>query len=230
MTIFQCFFLFPPNNEEINNIIIIILLLVHHRMEPPTKKQRTSPLEEEDQTPLSFFRETKPFGELSNFWKTEEPLTWRSKTYATSEHLYQSRKYIYKGASPACLELAESIRQATTPYKAKLLASDPTKIPRRHAWQRKLHDVASECAKKGALLCPKWQDLRLEVMRSVVRLKLVQDSHSRQVLLSTGHRKLVEASPYDSFWGSGKDGSGRNELGKLLMEFRRQLQKGVFLF
>ncbi len=35
--------------------------------------------------------------------------------------------------------------------------------------------------------------------------------------------ELVEASPYDFFWGRGVDGSGANHLGTLLMSIRDEL-------
>lgn len=53
----------------------------------------------------------------------------------------------------------------------------------------------------------------------------------RQSLLDTGNRSLIEASPWDTYWGCGwseamfhaspnKNYPGRNELGKILMEVR----------
>lgn len=45
----------------------------------------------------------------------------------------------------------------------------------------------------------------------------------RDLLLSTNSKNLIEASPYDYYWGCGNDGSGQNRLGKLLMELRLEL-------
>lgn len=53
----------------------------------------------------------------------------------------------------------------------------------------------------------------------------------RQRLLDTGNRILIEASPFDTYWGCGWSADmyraspsehypGRNELGKVLMEVR----------
>jgi ribA/ribD-fused uncharacterized protein len=47
----------------------------------------------------------------------------------------------------------------------------------------------------------------------------------KTLLLSTGERPLVEDSPYDRYWGAGKDGRGKNRLGALLMELRDELRK-----
>ena len=35
--------------------------------------------------------------------------------------------------------------------------------------------------------------------------------------------QIVETSPHDFFWGSGFDGSGANQLGRLLMRLRAEL-------
>ncbi len=38
-------------------------------------------------------------------------------------------------------------------------------------------------------------------------------------------RYLTENSPYDYFWGIGNDGTGKNLLGKILMETREVLHQ-----
>ncbi len=40
----------------------------------------------------------------------------------------------------------------------------------------------------------------------------------------TGDEPLLEDSPEDFLWGTGRDGSGQNRLGVLLMELRAQLR------
>ncbi|KAF9427053.1 hypothetical protein BGZ94_005546 [Podila epigama] len=42
----------------------------------------------------------------------------------------------------------------------------------------------------------------------------------RNLLLSTGTCQLAEASPRDSYWGTGNDGKGLNRLGFLLEKAR----------
>ena len=41
------------------------------------------------------------------------------------------------------------------------------------------------------------------------------------------HVQIVEASPHDFFWGAGFDGSGANQLGRLLMRLRTELMQAV---
>jgi len=71
---------------------------------------------------------------------------------------------------------------------------------------------------------PIWQERIVLVMREVLRAKFSQNQALAQLLLSTGERKLVEHTPKDRFWGDGGDGSGENQLGKLLMELRAALR------
>ncbi len=47
----------------------------------------------------------------------------------------------------------------------------------------------------------------------------------RAELLGTGDGELVENAPRDYYWGCGRDGSGRNMLGKILMEVRESLRR-----
>jgi predicted NAD-dependent protein-ADP-ribosyltransferase YbiA (DUF1768 family) len=43
------------------------------------------------------------------------------------------------------------------------------------------------------------------------------------LLLSTGDAKLIEHTTNDSCWADGGDGSGKNMLGQILIEVRKQL-------
>jgi len=43
------------------------------------------------------------------------------------------------------------------------------------------------------------------------------------MLLDTRPAYLIENSPSDKYWGCGRDGSGQNKLGVLLMQVRDEL-------
>lgn len=74
-----------------------------------------------------------------------------------------------------------------------------------------------------------WDKYRQRVMKSVLYSKFCEPS-MRQLLIATGNRKIIEASPYDHIWGAGvslKDidykwnsFAGENLLGRTLMELR----------
>ncbi len=61
--------------------------------------------------------------------------------------------------------------------------------------------------------------------RGVLR-KFETHAEIREVLLSTGDEEIAENSPSDYYWGCGKDGSGKNRLGVILMEVREILREG----
>jgi ribA/ribD-fused uncharacterized protein len=81
-----------------------------------------------------------------------------------------------------------------------------------------------------------WNQEAKNIVKRGCLLKFRQNKEMCEVLLSTGHKKLVEASPHDSIWGIGldaraarqtaeKDWPGTNWLGEVLMEVRDQLRK-----
>lgn len=73
----------------------------------------------------------------------------------------------------------------------------------------------------------KWEDgERVEVMRRLLEKKFSLP-HLRSALVKTGDAELIERLPRfpDRFWGTLKDGSGQNMLGKLLMEVRASINK-----
>jgi ribA/ribD-fused uncharacterized protein len=62
-------------------------------------------------------------------------------------------------------------------------------------------------------------------MTVAVRAKFRQHDDIRKVLLATGETPLVEHTTNDRFWGDGGDGSGKNMLGKILMQVRGELRE-----
>jgi ribA/ribD-fused uncharacterized protein len=74
---------------------------------------------------------------------------------------------------------------------------------------------------------PRWSQLKLSRMRAVVRAKFMQNEDLREKLLATYPATLIENSKTDTFWGIGKNGKGKNMLGKLLMEVREELREGL---
>lgn len=77
-----------------------------------------------------------------------------------------------------------------------------------------------------------WEDKRVSVMSKAVFYKF-KNKELREMLLKTGGAYLVEASPYDSYWGAGvrahqihseSDVPGSNYLGKILMAVRTSIR------
>jgi N-glycosidase YbiA len=112
----------------------------------------------------------------------------------TSEHYFQAQKF------PGTPHL-EEIRLAKTPKDAANMGRD-RKRP----------------------LSPNWEQIKDEIMRKAVFCKFETHADIRQILFSTGNEEIVENAPGDYYWGCGKDGSGKNMLGLILMEVRETLR------
>lgn len=133
-----------------------------------------------------------PYGYLSNF--APYPFTVDGILYRTSEHYYQSRKFMNTVDSMAVI-------QAKTPKEAALLGRSPSSELR--------YD---------------WAGVKDNIMREAVGYKFAAHPNLASLLLSTGDEELIEDSPIDWYWGWGKDHTGKNMLGKILMEERRNLR------
>ena len=77
---------------------------------------------------------------------------------------------------------------------------------------------------KQHLLRPDWERVKDDVTRRAVRAKFETHADHRAELLATGDEELVENAPRDYYRGCGSDGSGKNMLGKILMEVREALR------
>jgi N-glycosidase YbiA len=62
------------------------------------------------------------------------------------------------------------------------------------------------------------------MMRKAVLCKFQTHEDIREILLGTGDEHIVENAPSDYYWGCGKEGTGKNRLGLILVEIRAQLR------
>lgn len=146
-----------------------------------------------DTTPIFFYHRSKPFFEFTNF--SLHSVEYDGRIYPTAEHLFQALKFV-----PTNPDLAEQIRTQPSARAAR------TEAGFHRAQQR-----------------ADWFEVNIEVMDMVLHAKFIQHDDLRQKLLGTGNRELIEDSPDDVFWGIGRSGEGRNELGKALMRLRARL-------
>ncbi len=84
-------------------------------------------------------------------------------------------------------------------------------------------DAARMGREKTRPLRKDWEQVKDDIMRQAVLCKFKTHRDIRDILLSTGNAEIVENSPIDFYWGCGADGSGKNMLGKILMEVREIL-------
>jgi ribA/ribD-fused uncharacterized protein len=87
--------------------------------------------------------------------------------------------------------------------------------------------VKRYAARYKACIRPDWSDMKDAVMDRAVRRKFERHESLRALLLSTGDEEIVEDAPNDCYWGSGRDGTGLNKLGLLLMRIRAELREAA---
>ncbi len=125
------------------------------------------------------------------------PVVFDGLTYPTAEHAYQAGKARKS-------EVRDWILSAPSPSLAAMAAHGL------YTW-----DVV-----------PNWTEIKFDRMRRVLRAKFEQHSNLREILLSTGEARLVEAGTVNNavnrLWGE-VGGIGQNMLGVMLMELRTEL-------
>jgi N-glycosidase YbiA len=118
--------------------------------------------------------------------------------WPTVEHYFQARKFHDENHR-------EEIRRAETPMQAKKLGQS-REVPLR----------------------VDWEEIKDEVMFEACLAKFRTHEEAKNLLLSTGDEEIVEDSPNDYYWGCGKDGTGKNMLGKVLMRVRAEIRTQPF--
>lgn len=63
------------------------------------------------------------------------------------------------------------------------------------------------------------------IMEEIFCAKLEQHKDVQEVLRLTGNRELLKVYDTDYYWGTGADGSGENQMGKIWMKLRDEFQK-----
>jgi ribA/ribD-fused uncharacterized protein len=74
-----------------------------------------------------------------------------------------------------------------------------------------------------------WVDNKIDIMNTILKLKFEQNNEIKNVLLNTGLRQIIYHTSEDDYWGDNGNGTGENNLGKLLTTIRNEYyQKTVF--
>ena len=123
--------------------------------------------------------------------------------FPTVEHAYQCERYTDQ-------KIIEEIRAARSPVSAWEIST-----------------------KYKHLQIPEFKNekYKLEVMKKLMRLKVGQHQEIRNALIDSGNLKIVKHittyPPGDGFWDDGEDGNGLNHMGRMWMEIREDIKKGV---
>ncbi|CDW83123.1 gtp cyclohydrolase ii [Stylonychia lemnae] len=143
---------------------------------------------------------------LSNFYEGS-PFQINGKMYKTAEHYYQSQKFANFNE-----ELKEKIIAATSPAECKRVANE--------------YQMLDSQTNQNQNHWNKWEKIKVDVMQIAINEKFGQNQILKERLVQTGNAILKENSPFDYFWGGTLAGS-KNQLGKLLMDYRERLRSYV---
>ncbi|KAJ7614091.1 hypothetical protein FB45DRAFT_692960, partial [Roridomyces roridus] len=143
---------------------------------------------------IFFYDKNAPHYGFTNF--SAHPVHYNNKLYPTSEHLFQSLKFLQHRP-----DIAERIRTC----------SDRPSV------------AFAEARRYQSAVRPDWKNVNIRMMDLVLWQKFTQHAGLRQELLATGDAELIEDSPKDDFWGNGANKQGQNQLGKALERLRDQL-------
>lgn len=136
-----------------------------------------------------------PFGCFSNF--SAHGFELENYWWYTSEHYFQAQKFIKTD-----FDWFNKIQAIKAPKEAAKMGRS-----RQH------------------LLRENWEEIKDNVMYQAVLCKFKTHFDIQQILLDTGEQLIVENSPIDYYWGCGKDGSGKNKLGDILMQVRTEIRQ-----
>jgi len=145
---------------------------------------------------IYFYKVWEPYGCFSNF--SLHPIQLEGTYWQTVEHYYQAQKFV----GTENQGLIQVIRDAPTPMEAAKLGRDRT-----------------------LKLRPDWEQVKPQVMWQGVLTKFLTHTDIQAILLDTGEELIVEDSPTDYYWGCGQDKTGQNQLGKTLMNVRKEIRK-----
>lgn len=124
------------------------------------------------------------------------PIRLKDVEWPTTEHYFQAQKF---AGTPD----EEAVRLAESPMTAAKMGRE-----------------------RSRPLRSDWESVKDDIMREAVRAKFEQHPKLLTLLLSTGDAEIIEHTKNDAYWGDGGDGSGKNMLGRILVEMRQRLVTG----
>ena len=168
---------------------------------------------------IFFSSKSKSYSEFSNFY--EAPFVLDNIEWKTVEHYFQAQKFEDK-------TYQYYIRMASTPNKAKLLGNQKKHF---RYITSKIHPILCKELLFGIVdkykhlkLKSNWEEIKDDIIYNAVFAKFSQNESLKKILLDTEPRKLYESTRNDTYWGIGKDGTGKNKLGQILMKVRVDLK------
>jgi len=170
---------------------------------------------------IRFYEKRNPYYEFSNFYE-KAPFELDGHVWPTVEHYFQSAKF------PHVPEYQTYIRQCSTPNKAFQLGRQKSGSGYQQKWQihtSQCPEYINDVIARFSNYTPRedWEIVKETILEKALVAKFTQHSKLRTLLLETGDVDIIEDSPRDAYWGIGRDGTGLNRLGKLLVNVRTKL-------
>ena len=160
---------------------------------------------------VRFYSINTEYGCFSNFIRhliEHDGFNW-----LTTEHYFQAQKHNVD------LFPADSLSESEIKsHQARFTAIRDAKTP----------SAAAALGRKRDLpIVPNWDEISLQIMLDAILMKAEQHSDFKEKLLSTGNLPIIEdtGSSADYIWGCGGNGTGKNLLGRALMDAREILSK-----
>lgn len=176
----------------------VIVDLINERDDARASLPLKGPLTLDNDDQVFFYEQDHYY--LSNF--SAFCLRWRGETFLTSEHAYHWARFELPEGGGKLLQF--EVQHAFSAHEA-------FKFAQRNKDKQRLD----------------WDSIKVGVMHEILRAKVDQHEYVRRKLLETGDRELIENSWRDDFWGWGENRDGKNALGKLWMEIRRELRAQI---
>ena len=140
----------------------------------------------------------KEFGELGYLANySNHGFTKNGVFYKTVEHYYQSEKF----SDP---EIKKRIIDADTPKEASNIGRDRSNIR-----------------------IPNFKEVKNQVMFDGILEKFRQHRDIAYKLIETRNRGIAEATVDEYYWGIGKDKSGKNVIGDILVKVRERIKEEI---
>lgn len=140
----------------------------------------------------------KEFGELGYLANySNHGFTKNGIFYKTVEHYYQSEKF----DDP---EIKKRIINAPTPKEASNIGRDRSNIRKEN-----------------------FKEIKNQVMFDGILEKFRQNRDIAYKLIETRNKKIAEATIDEYYWGIGKDKSGKNVIGDILVKVRKRIKREI---
>ncbi len=110
-------------------------------------------------------------------------------------------------------------------YQAAIFKNTSNEVVNKIKNARSAHDAQKIALENKSLQPENWNKVEGKIMKEILRHKINQHPYVLKKLLQSGNREIIEDSWRDSNWGWGHNKTGRNKLGRIWMELRKEYKK-----